>query len=66
MIVAKLLHVIVQPVFVLVDTDTNDVQAAPVVQPVPIPAASLAQVPEMIEQARQQLAEQIQQPPSEG
>jgi len=59
MIVAKLLSVKVQPVFVLVDTDTADVTPAPAVAPADLTGAQLGQLGDMIEQARQQLEQQI-------
>ena len=59
MIVPKLLHVTVQPVFVFVDTDTADVQPGPQVQAANLPAAHLGQLGQMIEQARQQIADQL-------
>lgn len=59
MIVAKLLHVKVQPVFVLVDIDTADVTPAPPVAPADLPAAQLGQLVDMIEATRQQLEQQI-------
>lgn len=59
MIVAKLLHVTVQPVFVLVDTDTHDVQPGPTVTPNNIAATALDQLPDLIEQARQQIEQGI-------
>jgi hypothetical protein len=55
MIVAKLLHVVLQPVYVLVDTDTADVAPAPPVQSVTLPTAQLHQIPALIEQGREQL-----------
>lgn len=55
MIVAKLLTLKVQPVFVLVDTETADVQPAPIVQPQDIPASSVDQLAELLETARQQI-----------
>lgn len=65
MIVPKLLHVIVQPVFVLVDTETLDVQPGPVVQGATVPAAQLAQLDALIDQAKAQIAEQLQRLPLE-
>lgn len=59
MIVAKLLHVRVQPVFVLVDTDTADIAPGPPVQASDIPAAQFDQLPALIEQARQQIEQQL-------
>lgn len=59
MIVAKLLHVTVQPVFVLVDTDTHDVQPGPSVQPNTIPAANVADLPALVEQARHSIEAQL-------
>lgn len=59
MIVAKLLHVVVQPVYVLVDTDSHDVIPAPAVQPVTLSATQVEHLPELIEQGRQQIAAQI-------
>ena len=53
--VAKLLTLKVQPVFVLVDTETADVQPAPLVQPQDISAASVGQLADLLEQARQQI-----------
>ncbi len=41
MIVPKLLHVVVQPVYVLVDTETLDVTPGPAVQPTQLPAAAV-------------------------
>lgn len=59
MIVAKLLHVTVQPVFVLVDTETHDVQPGPHVSPNNVPATAVDQVAALVEQARQQIEAQI-------
>ncbi len=59
MIVPKLLHVVVQPVFVLVDTDTLDVQPGPSVQPNQVPAAQIEELPALIERARQSIAEHL-------
>ena len=59
MIVAKLLHVRVQPVFVLVDTDTADVSPGPAVQASDVPAAHVDQLAELIDQARQQIEAQL-------
>lgn len=59
MIVAKLLHVRVQPVFVLVDTDTADVSAGPVVQASDVPGAQVGQLAALIDQARQQIEAQL-------
>ena len=58
MIVAKLLTVKVQPVFVFVDTDTADVLPAPPVTPADLPAAQLGQLAELIERARQSMQAQ--------
>ena len=58
MIIAKLLHVKVQPVFVFVDTDTADVAPAPPVAHADVPAAQLDQLVDMIEQVRRQLDQQ--------
>ena len=55
MIVARLLHVVVEPVYVLVDTETADVAPAPAVQSVTLSAAQVGQLPDLIEQGRQQL-----------
>lgn len=65
MIVAKLLYVKVQPVFVFVDTDTADVTPAPPVAPADLPGAQLGQLVDMVEATRQQLEQQVgaQQPP---
>ena len=62
MIVPRLLHVVVQPVFVLVDTDTFDVQPGPPVQPNQVPAAQIDDLLAMIEQARQSIAEHLGHP----
>jgi len=52
MIVARLLSVRVQPVFVFVDTDTADVTPAPPVQPADVPPSDIASIAVMIEDAR--------------
>jgi 1-acyl-sn-glycerol-3-phosphate acyltransferase len=62
MIVPKLLHVVVRPVFVLVDTETADVIPGPPVQPSEIPGAMIAELPAAIEQARQQIVAQLATP----
>lgn len=62
MIVAKLLHVTVQPVFVLVDTDTADVQPGPQVQPANLSSTQLGQLADLIEQARQQIEQALPTP----
>lgn len=59
MIVAKLLTVRVQPVFVLVDTETADVAPAPAVTPADLPAAQVGELAALIEQARQGVQAQV-------
>jgi len=59
MIVPKLLHVVVQPVFVLVDTETLDVSPGPQVQPNVVPAVALDQIADAIEEARRAIARQV-------
>jgi hypothetical protein len=58
-IVPKLLHVVVQPVFVLVDSDTFEVSQGPQVQPNIVPATALDQIAGAIEETRQAIAEQL-------
>lgn len=62
MIVAKLLHVRVQPVFVLVDTETADVQPGPPITAADVPAAHLDQLGALIDQAREQIEQQLASP----
>lgn len=59
MMVPKLLHVVLQPVFVLVDADTLEVSPGPQVQPNMVPAAALDKIGAAIEEARQAIAEQV-------
>lgn len=59
MIVPKLLHVVVQPMFVLVDTDTHDVQPGPLVDPATVPAAQIDHLPAHLEATRAQIAERL-------
>lgn len=59
MIVAKLLSVRVQPIFVLVDTDNADVSPAPVVAAVDVTPAQVADLAALLDQARQQIEAQI-------
>ena len=53
--VAKLQGVRVQPVFVVVDTETHDVESGPEVQPATIPASALADIGRLIDGVRQQI-----------
>lgn len=61
----KLLHVVVQPVFVVVDTDTLDVVTGPPVQPATLPASQIVELSGLIEQARAKLADELLRLPAE-
>ena len=59
MIVARLLAIRVQPVYVLVDTETSDVSPGPPVQATEVPATQVDQLSMLIEQARRQVESQF-------
>lgn len=57
MMIPKLLHVVVQPMFVLVDTDTLEVSPAPGLQATAVAAADIANIPQLLDMARLALVE---------
>lgn len=62
MIVVKLLSVKVQPTFVLVDTETGNVEPGPVVQAADVKAADVAHLAELLESPRLQIEQQLGEP----
>lgn len=65
-LVPKLLHVVVQPVFVLVDSETLEVSPGPQVQPNVVPAAALPGLADHLDRAARDIAEHLASGPSAG
>lgn len=60
MIAVKLLSVVVQPVFVLVDIETGDVEPGPQIAPATIKASQIGELDALLDAARKQIEEQVQ------